>query len=161
MAAGKVSAGLLVFRRLGDGEPEVLLAHMGGPFWAGKDAGAWSIPKGEHGPDEDPLAAARREFAEELGQPPPEGETFDLGSVRQKAGKVVRAFAVAGDLDVSEIQSNTFAMEWPPRSGRVAEFPEVDRAQWFAIADAREKLVAAQVGLLDALVEALGSGGTQ
>ena len=127
---------------------------MGGPFWAKKDAGAWSIPKGEYGPDEDPLAAARREFAEELGSPAPEGVPYlPLGEVRQKNGKVVTAWAVAGDLDVTTVVSNTFELEWPPRSGRIQEFPEVDRAAWFDLDTARTKLVAAQAGFLDRLIE--------
>lgn len=147
------SAGLLLYRGSGT-ELEVLLAHMGGPFWARKDTGAWSIPKGEYGPDEDPLAAARREFAEELGSPAPEDVPYvPLGEVRQKNGKVVTAWAVAGDLDVTTVVSNTFELEWPPRSGRIQEFPEVDRAAWFDLVTARTKLVAAQAGFLDRLIE--------
>lgn len=144
------SAGLLLYRR---GDPvEVLLGHMGGPFWAKKDAGAWSIPKGEYEPDEQPLAAARREFAEELGAPPPAGAGYrELGSLRQSGGKVVTAWAVEGDLDVSGIVSNTFEMAWPPRSGRMRTFPEIDRACWFTLADARERIVRGQVGFLDRL----------
>ena len=146
------SAGILLYR--GGGEAlEVLLVHPGGPLWARRDAGAWSIPKGEYGPQEDPLAAARREFAEELGVAPPEGEAASLGEVRQKSGKVVRAWALAGDLDVTVVQSNTFTLEWPPRSGRLQEFPEVDRAQWLGLALAREKINPAQVALLDRLGE--------
>ena len=113
--------------------------------------GAWSIPKGEYGADEDPLAAARREFAEELGASPPDGPAEDLGEIRQKSGKLVRAWAVAGDLDVTEVSSNTFTLEWPPHSGRQQEFPEVDRAQWFDVPLARTKIIAAQVALLDRL----------
>lgn len=147
------SAGLLLYRGSGT-ELEVLLAHMGGPFWARKDTGAWSIPKGEYGPDEDPLAAARREFAEELGSPAPEDVPYvPLGEVRQKNGKVVTAWAVAGELDVTTVVSNTFELEWPPRSGRIQEFPEVDRAAWFDLVTARTKLVAAQAGFLDRLIE--------
>jgi predicted NUDIX family NTP pyrophosphohydrolase len=147
------SAGLLLHRGAGD-RLEVLLAHMGGPFWAKKDDGAWSIPKGEYEPDEDPLAAARREFTEELGSPPPDGADYrPLGEVRQKNGKVVTAWAVAGDLDVATVVSNTFEVEWPPRSGRRQEFPEVDRAAWFDLAAARPKLVAAQTEFLDRLRE--------
>ena len=147
------SAGLLLFRRVND-ELEVLLVHPGGPFWAKRDLGAWSIPKGEHAEDEDALAAARREFAEELGSPPPDGETIELGEVRQKAGKVVCAWAIAGDLDPRQITSNTFEMEWPPRSGRTRAFPEVDRAQWFGLAEARERINPAQAALLDRLAAA-------
>jgi predicted NUDIX family NTP pyrophosphohydrolase len=150
------SAGLLLFRRASDGV-EVLLVHPGGPVWAKRDHGAWSIPKGEYGEDEDPLAAARREFAEELGSPPPDGETIDLGEVRQKAGKVVCAWALAGDLDPGELVSNTFTMEWPPRSGRTREFPEVDRAQWFELGEARERINPAQAALLDRLADAVSA----
>jgi predicted NUDIX family NTP pyrophosphohydrolase len=132
---------------------EVLLVHPGGPFWARRDLGAWSIPKGEYGPDEAPLAAARREFAEELGVAAPEGPIEDLGEVRQKSGKLVRAWALAGDVDVSRLRSNTFTLEWPPRSGVTQEFPEVDRAEWFELAVAREKVTPAQVPLLDRLQE--------
>lgn len=144
------SAGLLLHRRV-SGVLEVLLVHPGGPVWARRDAGAWSVPKGEHEPDEEPLAAARREFAEELGVPPPAGEAVDLGEIRQKSGKWVRAWAVAGDLDVAEIHSNTFTMQWPPRSGQFRQFPEVDRAQWFGVDEAREKINPAQAELLDRL----------
>lgn len=155
--AAKRSAGLLLYRRGLDGRIEVLLGHMGGPFWAKKDEGAWSIPKGEHGPDEDPLAAARREFEEELGSPPPAGEPIDLGEVRQRAGKVVHVWALEGDLDADAIVSNTFEIEWPPRSGRTGEFPEVDRAEWFALDAARAKVVRAQADLLDVLDERLAA----
>jgi len=145
------SAGILLHRRDASGALQVLLVHPGGPFWARRDAGAWSIPKGEIGHDEDPLAAARREFAEELGSPAPEGEPLHLGEVRQKSGKVVRAWALAGDLDADAIRSDVFTVQWPPRSGRMREFPEVDRAQWFHLAGAREKINPAQVALLDRL----------
>ncbi|HEY2319863.1 MAG TPA: NUDIX domain-containing protein [Solirubrobacteraceae bacterium] len=148
------SAGLLLFRRTA-GQLEVLLVHPGGPFWARRDDGVWSIPKGEYPEDEDPLSAARREFAEELGSPAPDGETIDLGEIRQKAGKVVRAWAIAGDLDAAKITSNTFTTEWPPRSRRTREFPEVDRAQWFVLEEARERLNPAQAALLDRLSEAV------
>jgi predicted NUDIX family NTP pyrophosphohydrolase len=131
----------------------VLLVHPGGPAWARRDLGAWSIPKGEYEPDEEPLAAARREFEEELGTAPPGGEAADLGEIRQKSGKRVRAFALAGDLDVESVTSNTFPFEWPPRSGRLIEIPEVDRAEWFTIATAREKINPAQVTLLERLEE--------
>ncbi len=125
--------------------------HPGGPLWARRDAGVWSIPKGEYDDDEDPLTAARREFAEELGTPAPDGEALNLGEIRQKSGKRVRAWAVAGDLDADQARSNMFSMQWPPKSGRVQEFPEVDRAQWFGLDEAREKLNAAQVELLERL----------
>ena len=153
---GRRSAGLLLFRHNGK-RLEVLLVHPGGPFWAKRDHGIWSIPKGEYPEDEDALTAARREFAEELGSPPPDGETIELGEVRQKAGKVVRAWAVAGDLDAAQITSNTFEMQWPPRSGRTQEFPEVDRAQWFGLEQARERINPAQAAMLDRLREALAT----
>ncbi|RSD13757.1 NUDIX domain-containing protein [Amycolatopsis eburnea] len=149
--AGKRSAGLLVHR--GRGETlEVLLAHMGGPFWAKKDAAAWSLPKGELDPDEEPEAAARREFTEELGLPAPSGEYVPLGEVKQSGGKVVTAWAVAGDVDPAAVVPGTFTMEWPPRSGRQQEFPEVDRVAWFSLAVAREKLVKGQLPFLDRLL---------
>ncbi|HEX6358811.1 NUDIX domain-containing protein [Actinophytocola sp.] len=144
----KSSAALLLFRRR-DGL-EVLIAHMGGPFWARKDAGAWSIPKGEY-TDEDPLDAARREFAEEMGSRPPDGEVIPLGVVRQSGGKVVTTFAVEGDFDLAGFRSNTFEMEWPRGSGTMREFPEVDRAEWVSVEVAREKLVKGQLPVLDAL----------
>ena len=125
--------------------------HPGGPMWAKRDAGAWSIPKGEYDSDEDPLAAARREFEEELGIAPPDGPVQDLGEVRQKSGKVVHGWAVEGDLDVSSITSNTVTVQWPPRSGKTLEIPEVDRAEWFSPELAREKLNPAQVALVDRL----------
>lgn len=153
--AARRSAGLLLHRRAPDGSVEVLLAHMGGPFWARKDDAAWSIPKGEHAEEEDPLAAARREFAEELGQPVPSGPLVDLGELRQPSGKRLRAFALEADLDVTEIHSNSFTIEWPPGTGRLREFPEIDRAEWFGLESARRKLVRGQVPLLDALVQAL------
>jgi predicted NUDIX family NTP pyrophosphohydrolase len=146
------SAGLLLHRTRG-GAPEVLLVHPGGPLWSCRDAGAWSIPKGEYEPAEDALAAARREFAEELGKAPPAGAARELGEVRQRSGKLVRAWALPGDLDVQEVVSNTFELEWPPRSGRFIEVPEVDRAEWFTIAVAREKINPAQVPLLERLFE--------
>jgi predicted NUDIX family NTP pyrophosphohydrolase len=153
------SAGLLVYRSdPGAAGLEVLLVHPGGPFWARKDLGAWSIPKGEYADDEDPLQAARREFEEELGVPAPDGPLHDLGEVKQKSGKLVRAFAAAGDLDVSSIASNTFTTEWPPRSGQIREFPEVDRAQWFTLSEARERIVPAQAELLDRLERLIGAG---
>jgi predicted NUDIX family NTP pyrophosphohydrolase len=148
------SAGLLLYR-VRDGGPEVLIGHMGGPFWAKKDEGAWSIPKGEYDDAEEPLAAARREFEEELGSRPPDGEALALGEVRQSSGKRVTAWAVEGDFDASEIHSNTFEMEWPPRSGRTELFPEIDRAEWVDLPTARRKLVKGQVALVDELERAL------
>ena len=145
------SAGILLHRER-DGVREVLLVHPGGPFWARRDAGAWSIPKGEHEEGDDPRACALREFEEELGVPLPAGTALkELGSVRLRSGKRVTAFAAAGDLDADAITSNTFRMEWPPRSGVVREFPEVDRAGWFTLEEAREKLNPAQAALLDRL----------
>ena len=135
----------------------MLLVHPGGPFWAKRDLGAWSIPKGECEEGEDPRAAAWREFAEELGSPVPDGNAVDLGEVRQKAGKVVCAWAIAGDLDPRAVASNTFTMEWPPHSGRTQEFPEIDRAQWFGVAEARERINPAQVALLDRLRDAVAT----
>jgi predicted NUDIX family NTP pyrophosphohydrolase len=132
-----------------------MLVHPGGPFWQKKDEGAWSIPKGEYGPNEEPLAAARREFEEEIGQPAPSGEPLDLGEIRQAGGKRVRAWAVEADVDVSDITSNTFELEWPPRSGRMQTFPEVDRAAWFDLETAQRKLLKGQLPLLEALVERL------
>jgi predicted NUDIX family NTP pyrophosphohydrolase len=149
----KLSAGLLVYRRT-DAGIEVLLVHPGGPFWTKKDDGAWSVPKGEYEPDEDPLQVALREFEEETGQPPPDHSDAEwLGEQRQPSGKVVSAWAVQGDVDVSDIRSNTFEMEWPPRSGRTREFPEVDRADWFDLDQARRKLLRGQVGFLDRIAE--------
>jgi predicted NUDIX family NTP pyrophosphohydrolase len=152
------SAGILLHRLRGE-EVEVLLVHPGGPFWTRRDAGAWSIPKGEHEPDEEPLAAARREFQEELGTAPPDGPTVDLGEIRQKNGKLVHGWALTGDLDPAGIVSNTLELEWPPRSGRLIEIPEVDRAEWFTLEDARARINPAQVALLDRLAAALGAGG--
>jgi predicted NUDIX family NTP pyrophosphohydrolase len=150
--ATKRSAGILLHRRRA-GAREVLLVHPGGPFWAKKDAGAWSIPKGEYEDGEDARACALREFAEELGSLPPEGELVDLGEVRQRGGKVVTAWALAGDADADAIRSNRFTMEWPPRSGAMREFPEVDRAAWFGLDEARERILPAQAPLLDRLAE--------
>ena len=148
------SAGILL-HRVARGAPEVLLVHPGGPLWARRDAGAWSIPKGEYDDGEDPRACALREFEEEIGMALPPGELVELGSVKQKGGKVVSAWAAEGDLDADSVRSNTFTMEWPPRSGRTVEFPEIDRAGWFGVEDAREKLVAAQAEFLDRLLERL------
>ncbi|RBY91093.1 NUDIX domain-containing protein [Blastococcus sp. TF02A-30] len=150
----RTSAGILLHRR-GPGGTEVLLGHMGGPFWARKDDGAWSIPKGEHGPDEEPLAVAHREFEEELGSPVPAGDLVPLGEVRA-SGKVLRIWAGEGDLDAAACVSNTFELEWPPRSGRVQEFPEIDRAAWFGLEEACTKLVKGQLPFLDRLRDVLG-----
>ena len=133
---------------------------MGGPFWARKDERAWSIPKGEYQPGEDPLAAAKREFEEELGTPPPTGPVEPLGQVKQAGGKVVSAWCVRGDFDPGALRSNTFRLEWPPRSGRMQEFPEIDRAGWFDIESARQKLVRGQEAFLDHLLERIGGGQT-
>jgi predicted NUDIX family NTP pyrophosphohydrolase len=150
----KRSAGLLPYRWRGEWL-EVFLVHPGGPFWQDKDLGAWSIAKGEYEGDDDPLAAARREFEEEVGRPAPSGEEVDLGQVRLASGKIVTAFAVAADFELEQVVSNTFTMEWPPRSGVVGEFPEVDRAEWMRLAEAREKLNPGQVPLIDHLEEQL------
>jgi len=149
----KKSAGLLIFRR-GSGGVEVFLVHPGGPFWARKDEGAWSIPKGEYNPGEDPFETARREFQEETGFQAG-GDFISLSPRKQPSGKVVSAWAVEGDCDASAIKSNTFSMEWPPRSGKQQEFPEVDRAGWFTIPAAKEKILKGQVSFLDELMEIL------
>jgi predicted NUDIX family NTP pyrophosphohydrolase len=151
-----MSAGILLYR-VRDGRIEVFIGHMGGPFWANKDERGWSIPKGEYEPDEEPFAAARREFEEETGSAPPDGPALSLGEVRQSSGKRIVAWAVEGDFDPAVVSSNTFVMEWPPRSGRQAEFPEIDRAEWFDLPTARRKLVKGQVSLLDALERALAA----
>ena len=151
------SAGILLYRLAGNA-PEVLLVHPGGPFWARRDAGVWSIPKGEYDDAEDPQACALREFEEETGSALPPGRLIDLGEVRQKSGKLVTAWAAEGDLDADAVRSNTFTMEWPPRSGSTAEFPEIDRAGWFGVDAAREKLNPAQTELLDRLLDRLGGG---
>ncbi len=134
---------------------EVLIGHMGGPFWARKDDAAWSVPKGEHGPDEDAFAVALREFEEETGSPVPASDFVPLGEVRQSGGKVLTVWAAEGDLDATTTRSNTFTLEWPPRSGRFQEFPEIDRAAWMPVDLARTKLVKGQVPLLDRLLAAL------
>jgi predicted NUDIX family NTP pyrophosphohydrolase len=152
--AAKRSAGILLFRRT-DTVVEVLLGHMGGPFWARRDAGGWSVPKGELEPDEEPEAAARREFSEELGLPVPDGELLELGDVQQKNGKVVTAWALEGDLDPAAIVPGTFEMEWPKGSGRMQEFPEIDRVAWLTVDEARGKIVQAQQGFLDRVLELL------
>jgi predicted NUDIX family NTP pyrophosphohydrolase len=154
----KLSAGLVLYRIV-DATPEVLLVHPGGPFWAGRDEGAWSVPKGEYVAGEEPLDAAMREFREELGLDPPDGgPPVFLGELRQGSGKRVSAWAIEGDLDAAAARSNTFTMEWPPRSGRERAFPEVDRAGWFGFDDARRKLVRGQVGFIDRLEELLATG---
>jgi predicted NUDIX family NTP pyrophosphohydrolase len=145
----ETSAGILLYRRMPG--LEVFLGHMGGPFWRGKDAAAWSIPKGTFTEEEEPLAAARREFAEEIGRPAPEVDYRELGAFRYSSGKLVWVFAGESDFDPSEVRSNTFEIEWPPRSGRRQEFPEIDAAGWFTLDAARERLVKGQRPALDAL----------
>jgi len=152
MSRGSSSSGILLWKR--DKTLRVLLVHPGGPFWAKKDAGAWSIPKGECEGGEDVLAVAKREFAEELGRKP-RGQCVPLGAVRQKGGKTVTAFALEGDFDVGKLKSNRFAIEWPPRSGKTRAFPEVDRAQWFTVRMARQKINPAQAELIDRLIHAV------
>jgi predicted NUDIX family NTP pyrophosphohydrolase len=147
----KLSAGVLLYRTR-DGVVEVLIAHPGGPFWARKDDGAWSIPKGEYTDGEDPWAVAQREFQEELGLPVPVGSRIDFGALKQPSGKVITAFAVGADLDVTDTHSNTFEMEWPKGSGTMREFPEIDRVGWFAVAQARTKLLKGQRPFLDRLM---------
>jgi predicted NUDIX family NTP pyrophosphohydrolase len=154
--AAKRSAGILLFRFV-EGAPQLLLVHPGGPYWAKRDLGAWTIPKGEFELGESARDCALRELGEELGEPPllkPEA-LIDLGSIRQKSGKVVEAWAAEGDFDPAGLSSNTFAMEWPPRSGKQREFPEVDRAEWFEPERAREKILAAQAELIERLLEHL------
>jgi len=157
--ASKRSAGVLLFRRRQGGEPEYLLVHPGGPFWAKRDEGAWSIPKGEIEDGEEARACALRELAEELGAEAaprldPE-RLLELGTVRQRAGKLVEAWAAEAEFDPDRLASNTFEMEWPPRSGREQSFPEVDRAQWFGLEEARRRILPGQVELLDRLAETL------
>lgn len=154
-ATKKTSAGCLLYRRR-DGNVEVLLEHMGGPFWVRRDDGSWSIPKGEYDEaTDDPLAAARREFAEELGSEVPSSEFLALGSVRQRGGKLVTVWAAEGDFDPATLVSNTFEMEWPKGSGKIRTYPEVDRAAWFDVATARTKILASQLVFLERLVEIL------
>jgi len=150
--AKKSSAGLLLYRHRG--ELEVFLVHPGGPFWVKKDAGAWTIPKGEIAEDEDPLEAAKREFVEETGFQI-EGEFTGLDPIKQAGGKIVQAWAIEADCDAAQLQSNRFAIEWPPKSGKTREFPEVDRAGWFTVPEARTKILAGQVGLIDQLMSLL------
>ncbi|MGH4009547.1 MAG: NUDIX domain-containing protein [Pseudonocardiaceae bacterium] len=151
------SAGALLFRSVDPGEVEVLLGHPGGPFWVRRDAGVWSIPKGEYGIDEEPRVAAAREFEEELGAPLPAGRMIELGTVRQPSGKRLTVFAVEADFDAALARSNTFELEWPPGSGRRSSFPEIDRVEWFDCSTARVKLVPGQVEFLDRLLAALGT----
>jgi predicted NUDIX family NTP pyrophosphohydrolase len=151
------SAGVVLYRTGPDTVVEVLLGHMGGPFWARKDAGAWSVPKGEYAPGEDPLEAARREFAEELGHPLPDVPLVPLGELRQSGGKYVTVWAAEGDFDPAVAVSNTFELEWPRGSGVVRTFPEVDRVAWFTVDDARTRLVKGQVPFLDRLLEVLSA----
>jgi predicted NUDIX family NTP pyrophosphohydrolase len=153
---GRRSAGILLWRRNGR-RLEVLLAHPGGPYFARKDAGHWTVVKGEIEPDEDPASVAQREFAEETGQEVPEGPRAPLGEIRQAGGKVVTAWAVEGDLDPEHAVSNEFEMEWPPRSGRMQEFPEIDRVEWFDLPTARTKIMPAQSPFIDRLEQTLGT----
>jgi predicted NUDIX family NTP pyrophosphohydrolase len=153
----KLSAALLLYR-VTDGGVEVLIGHPGGPFWAHKDEGAWSIPKGEYVDGEDPWSAAQREFLEEVGKEPPAGPRIDFAPLRQPSGKVITAFAVRGDLDLEGAISNTFTLEWPKGSGNIREYPEIDRVGWFSVAEARTKLVKGQRPLLDRLTAALEGG---
>lgn len=146
----KKSAGLMLFRQGGQGL-EVFLVHPGGPFWAKKDDGAWSIPKGEFSDEEDPIAAAKREFEEETGSQPA-GEFIPLKPLKQPGGKLVYAWAVRSDFDLASLKSNMFSLEWPPRSGRTQEFPEVDRAAWFGVESARRKILKGQVGFLNQII---------
>lgn len=155
----ETSAGILLFRQR-PGGVEVLLAHPGGPFWARRDEGIWSIPKGLYDPaEESPLDAARREFAEETGSQAP-GPYAGLGEARMKSGKRVRAYAAEGDLDTDAVVSNTFETEWPPRSGKTAEFPEIDRAEWFGLDEARRRILPGQVVFLDRLEAAMRESGS-
>ncbi len=164
--AAKQSAGILLFRTPGEAPPgendlQLLLVHPGGPFWAKKDLGAWSIPKGEYGDAEEPQACALRELEEELGSLPPISvdALIDLGEVEQKGGKRVRVWAAEGDFDPVTLDSNTFTMQWPPRSGKQAEFPEVDKAEWFSPQEAKEKLIPAQGAFVERLLEHLSLAG--
>lgn len=147
------SAGILLYRRGGSAGLDVWIAHMGGPFWARKQTQSWSIPKGEYLPGEDPLMAARREFAEEIGTPPPAADYFELGAFRQPSGKIITVFAAESDFRPGSIVSNTFPLEWPKGSGTVQDFPEVDDARWVTESDARSKLVKGQLPILDALIK--------
>ena len=150
----KLSAGILLYRSEGS-SLELLLVHPGGPFWAKKDLGAWSIPKGEYAAGEDPLAVAKREFEEELGVPPPQGTSLDLGEIKQPSRKIITAFALRGGFDPARLKSNRFELEWPSRSGRLQSFPEVDRAAWFTPEAARVKILPGQAPFIDLLLETL------
>ncbi len=150
----KQSAGLLLYRQK-KGRVEVLIAHPGGPFFAKKDNGFWSIPKGLYEDDEDPFAAAKREFEEEIGWPAPAGKYIELGEIKRKDGKTIKAWAVEGQVDETEVKSNTFEMEWPPKSGQMQEFPEVDKPSWYNLEEAAQKLLPAQIPLLQRLAEHL------
>lgn len=157
----KTSAALLAYRIDSAGVVRVFLGHMGGPFWAGRDEGGWSIPKGEYAVgDEVPVDVARREFTEEIGVPPPEGHVIELGVFVQPSGKQITAFAVRSGASLAFVASNEFSLEWPRGSGTIRSFPEIDRAEWFTLPDARRKVVAGQVPILDALALGLGSDGT-
>ena len=151
----KLSAGILMYRRSARGI-ELLLAHPGGPFWANKDQGAWSIPKGEYGEGEDPLATAKREFAEELGSALPGRPLLNLGAIKQPSRKLITAFALEGDFDPATLASNRFELEWPPKSGRKQSFAEIDAAQWFTPEEARDKILPGQAPFIDRLLECLG-----
>ena len=153
------SAGILLYRLTEVGEPQVWIAHMGGPFWAGRQAAAWSIPKGEYPPGSDPFEAARREFEEEIGAPAPHVQYASLGDFRQPSGKIVTAFAAETDFAIDRLSSNTFELEWPKGSGVLREFPEVDDARWVGLPEARVKLVRGQLALLDVLIERLRAEG--
>jgi predicted NUDIX family NTP pyrophosphohydrolase len=157
---GRVSAGIVLWRH-GNQGLEVLLAHMGGPLWATKDHGHWTVPKGEIEPGEEFEAVARREFQEETGHSVPDRPLVALGQIRQKSGKVVHAWGVEGDLDPARAVSNTYEMEWPPKSGRMRSFPEIDRVEWFDLGEARTRLKAAQVPFIDRLVEALAQSSSE
>jgi len=150
------SAGLLLYRRTPDGRVEVLLAHPGGPLWAKRDEGVWTVPKGEFHEGEEAWAVARREFEEETGHPPPDGDPIELGEIRQKGGKLVEAWAMEGDLDPATSHSNTFPFQWPPRSGQWITIPEIDRVEWFTPDEARRRIKDTQIPFIDRLHEALG-----
>jgi predicted NUDIX family NTP pyrophosphohydrolase len=154
-ARSRRSAGILLYRRTPEGEIEVLLAHPGGPIWAKRDEGVWTVPKGEFHEGEEAWAVARREFEEETGHPAPDGDPIELGEIRQKGGKVVEAWALEGDLDPATAQSNTFPFEWPPRSGTWITIPEIDRVEWFAPDEARRRIKETQIPFVDRLLEAL------
>jgi len=157
MAAERRSAGVLLYRRTANGGLELLLAHPGGPLFARKDAGHWSIPKGEIEPGEAPIDVARREFEEETGHPVPDGSPIDLGEIRQKGGKYVVAWALEGDLDPAAAHSNTFPFQWPPRSGRYIQIPEIDRVEWFAPDEAKARIKETQIPFIDRLLGILAA----